>query len=76
MTGEPLQEVSVQSHVLCRTWSSQVHKKSWGWMIMSRKQKVTISAHDFEVLQLLSATHRLVLIRQQASHGEIQTRII
>lgn len=40
MTGKPLQDVSVQRHILDRTWSSQVCNKSWWWMKMSRKQKV------------------------------------
>lgn len=47
MTGEPLQEVSVQSHIWYRTQSSQVCKKSWGWMKTFRKQQVNYLSWRF-----------------------------
>lgn len=45
------------------------------WKCLENR-RLTISAHNLAALQLLSATQQLVLIRQQAFHGEIKTRII
>lgn len=45
------------------------------WKCLENR-RLTISAHNLADLKLLSATQQFVIIRQQAFHGEIKTRII
>lgn len=63
--------------IFCTEYGAHKCVRSYGngWKCLENR-RLSILAQDFEALKLLSATHQFTFIKQQASHGEIYTRII